>query len=530
MHIHLHQAEHAVRACMSHRLLLVCILLFSFALRVFELEHLPPFEHPDGVSLAEYSLKVARGDVPWYGVRTDGDTNWAFLQYAPYALFGGSLWALRLTSALWSMLVLTVTYFAVRQMFGARVALFAMLLMGCAHLLIHFSRAVTIVLPSVLTSFLSIGLYCKAQRISADGRRSTGLWLLTGAVLALNLYEYVAARSVFFALAALWLLSLPRQRSAWRPYAHRMLLLAAGFLLIAAPILLWYFQHPNHLLDRFGALSIFHPRNAAINLRLYGQVDTLILLYYQTLRSLGGFFTVWDTSPNYHVESALLDTPTALLLLPGLLIAARRKPKLTLVMLVWIMAGLIAGAILLIEPPTSHHYIVLVPLAIVFAALCLAWLSSTRLGRRCVPVLIAAVVIANVYLYFHLYPIRGAWFSLESDVGYFVREQRNCCTFWYLGEPDQTPRKISALIASATPIHYVRDEEQLAVVITPYLEDEQPDVIIVPNDKVEKWLPRLKQRFPEGREHFYTDRGRSMFCAYRLNARGRLNGIGLTRD
>jgi len=251
MHIHLHQAEHAVRACMSHRLLLVCILLFSFALRVFELEHLPPFEHPDGVSLAEYSLKVARGDVPWYGVRTDGDTNWAFLQYAPYALFGGSLWALRLTSALWSMLVLTVTYFAVRQMFGARVALFAMLLMGCAHLLIHFSRAVTIVLPSVLTSFLSIGLYCKAQCISADGRRSTGLWLLTGAVLALNLYEYVAARSVFFALAALWLLSLPRQRSAWRPYAHRMLLLAAGFLLIAAPILLWYFQHPNHLLDRF---------------------------------------------------------------------------------------------------------------------------------------------------------------------------------------------------------------------------------------------------------------------------------------
>ena len=512
-----------------HSLALVLILLFGFALRVIDLDRMPPFAHGDDANLAEYSQVVLRGEAPWHGVRSDGDTNWAFLQYAVYRAFGDDLWALRITSVFWSMLALSGAYYGVRQMFDRRVALYAMFLMAAGHLLIHFGRVATIVLPALFTSFLAVGLYLRAQKGGdGQGRGSSlprpALPALAGALLAFNLYQYAAAKPVLFAIAALWLLSLPRRRDAWPTFLKSTAWLAAGFLLVAAPIAWWYVLRPFDLYGRAEFLSVFNPRFAAANLRLYGTLDPPALLWGQTLRSLGAFAVIWDTSPNYHFDAALLDPVTAVLTVPGLVLAFRRSAKLALALLIWLAAGLIAGAILLADPPTSYHYIVLVPIAMVFGALCLDRLSATPLGRRFVPLVLACVAVANVYLYFGVYPTKGAWYSLESDLGFFVRGQQSCCSVWYMGEPETTPRKISALIAGVTPIHYMRDEEQLADAITPFLADEQPDLIIVPQDKVDSYLPRLRLRYPHGRAHFYMDRGRAMFCVFTLERKAQLTG------
>lgn len=345
-----------------------------------------------------------------------------------------------------------------------------------------------------------------------------------GAMLAFNLYQYAAAKPVFFAILALWLLSLPRRREAWPAFLKLTACLAVGFLLVAAPIMWWYVLRPADLFGRAEFLSVFSPRYTAANMRLYGTLEPVWLLYGQTLRSLGAFAVIWDTSPNYHFDAALLDPVTVILLAPGLVLAFRRSAKLALVLLIWLAAGLVAGAILLAEPPTSYHYIVLVPIAMVFAALCLDRLRATRFGRRLVPLLLACVAIANIYLYFGVYPTKGAWYSLESDLGFFVKGQASCCTVWYLGVPETTPRKISALIAGLTPIHYMRDEEQLAADITPFLTDEQPDLIIVPQDKVDSFLPRLRRRYPHGRARFYMDRGHPMFCVYTLERKAQISG------
>jgi 4-amino-4-deoxy-L-arabinose transferase-like glycosyltransferase len=505
----------------GHRISLVLILLFGLSLRVVDLDRMPPFAHPDGANLAEYSQTVLRGDVPWYGVRTDGDPNWAFLQFAPYRLFGDDLWALRITAVLWSMLTLAATYYGVTQMFGARVALYATFLMAVGHLLVHFGRVATIVGPSVMTSFLSVGLFLRASRWQDKGPTRVMLYTIVGALLAANLYQYAAAKSVLFAVAALWLFALPRRREAWPGFLADAICLAAGFLFVAAPILQWYLQRPTDLFGRAEALSVFNPRYLATNSKLYGAVDTPTLLFLQTLRSLGGFATVWDTSPDYHIQAALLDPGSAVLLLPGLALALWRHLKLTLVMLVWLAAGLIGGAILLVEPPTSYHYIVLVPLTMVFAALCLERMSSSRLGRCMVLLLLTLVTIANLYLYFQVYPNHGAWYSVESDIGFYVRDQvhaaPDCCSFWYVGEADLMPRKISALIATLPKIHYVRDEDELATAIQPYLSDARTNLIIIPTQKANVLLPRLKQRFPGGRDRYYIDRGYWMFSSYILS-------------
>ncbi len=493
---------------------IVLILLLGFTLRIFNLERMPPFVHWDEINQAIEAVKILQGEVPLLGVSYHGSPSMVFFEHAPYLLFGNNLWALRITSALWSMLMLSAAYFGVKQMFGPRVAIVAILLMATAHMLIHFGRVSTNVLQAIPSSFLAIGLYVKAQRQQDLGLPARRLYLLAGAALALNLYEYVAARATLFGIAALWFFSIPRDKAAWRVYARGTILFATGFLAIAAPILWWYVQHPQDLVSRAQTLSVFGAWGAVINEQLYGKVNTPTLLFYQTLRSLGGFFITGDTSPNYRFDVPLIDLGTAILLLPGLVLAWRLRPKLTAATLIWMAAGLIAGAILTIEPPTSTHYIVLVPLAIVFAAVCLDWLATSPVGRVAVPIILVGLGVLNIFLYFSVYPYKGAWYSLETNVGFFVRDTQGCCTVWYLGEPHETPQQISAFIAAPIPIRYVQDLGRLDDVLTNASADGRPDIVIIPEDEVADAIPRLTQLFPGGHEQIYIDRDRIMFHYY----------------
>jgi len=331
-------------------------------------------------------------------------------------------------------------------------------------------------------------------------------------------------------LAVLWLLSVPRRRAAWKPFIIETALLACGFALLTTPIAWWYVQRPGDLLNRLDGLSVFHPRNAAINLKLYGTLDPAVLLVQQTVRSVQAFFMANDTSPNYHFEAPLLDPASALLLLPGLVFALRRNLKVTLALAGWIVLSLVAGAILLIEPPTSYHYIVTVPLVLIFAALCLEWIARARFGVVLAATVLIAISIGNLYMYFGLYPYKGAWYSLESDVGYYAHSLHNC-SVWYVGSLDPTARKISNYIATPTAIQFAYSLEQLMPAIAPYLTDEQPDVIIVPHDKGEV-MARLKQALPGGNEQVYVDRGRSMLRTYTLRGKSghRINRFRFTMD
>ena len=96
---------------------------------------------------------------------------------------------------------------------------------------------------------------------------------------------------------------------------------------------------------------------------------------------------------------------------------------------------------------------------------------------------------------------------------------------WYVGSVDPTPREISTYIAAPTPIEYTFNVEQLLSVIKPFLEDDKPDVIIVPNDKSADVIPRLERQLPGGKQVVYLDRGRPMFRSYTLRVKSgrRLN-------
>ncbi len=471
---------------------------------------MPPFVHGDGANLAKYSLRVARGDQPWYGVRADGDSNWAFLQFAPYTLLGKDLMALRFTAACWGMLSLAGAYYGTRRLFGARVALFALCLMASGHLLIHFSRAATIVMPSVLTSFAAVGLFLRAQDDGRIGRARWTAFALAGAVAALNLYEYAAAKAVFFGLVVLWAASFPLKRGSRSQWLKGTVALAAGAAVVAAPIIFWYVQQPGQVSNRFTELSVLNPRYAALNLKLYGTQDGQMVLTRQAIRSLGGFFAVNDTSPIYRIRAPLMELPTTILSVVGLVIAAWRYGRRTLALVVWLAAGLVAGAVLLVEPPTSYHYIVLVPLAMVFAAVALDAMFARWVGRPWAPIIIVGIAVLNIQIYFVDYPTKGAWHSVESSIGFYVRQHASCCHFAYIGYPDVTPREITQLAAAPVTIEYVWSVDYLDSQLTDVARDRRPWVFFVTLDRPAQ-LEQLQRRFPRSRATLYEERGRSMF-------------------
>lgn len=491
-----------------HRLLVVIALCFGFAVRVIAVDSHPPFVHGDGVHLADYSVRVARGEQPWYGVRPDNDTNVAYLQFAPYALFGSDLFALRFMSVWWGVASLAGAYYGTRRLAGSRAALIALYLMAGAHVLVHFSRAATIVMPSVLSGFLAAGLLLRAQD-EEDRRRRWLVLALAGAVAALNLYEYVAAKAVFFGLAVLWLSAPALRRRQWRRWLADSAALGGAALLVAAPILVWYYQHPAHLSARFSDLSIFSARHAPLLLKSYGTLETSTVLVRQTARSLGGFFILDDTSPLYHIQAPPMDVAAAILAVAGIIVMARRSPRRLLAMLVWMAAGLTAGAVLLIEPPTSHHYIVLIPLALVFAAVALDWMFSRWVGRPWVPIIVVGIIALNLYLYFAVYPQGGAWHSTASSIGLYARRRASCCRFVYVGPSDATPKRIMDWAAKPASMEYVSNVEQLDASPVPSRQ-RSPTVYFLPPDR-EDMLSTMERRYPRGRKEWHVERGYLLF-------------------
>lgn len=494
---------------------LVLILLLSFLLRIVDLEHIPPFVHFDEVNNIVQARRVLNGELPLFGIGYSGHTNLSFLiQYFPYLAFGGNLWAIRITSVLWSMLALSAVYFGTRVMFGPRVATIATLLMAVAHTMIQFGRqGQPYIIQSVFVNFLLVGVFLKAECRQPESLSARLGFLLTGMILGINAYQYATAQPAFFWVAAVWLLMIGRRRKTWRIYTRNTLYMAAGFLVIAAPLLRWYLQHPHDLVGRAESLSIFSHAGIANATEMYGTADMLHILLYQVARSFGAFIASWDTNPNYGIHAPVLDPITGMLLLPGLGFAILKKPRLTVTLLIWFLVAIIAGAVMLTEPPNSSHYIVLVPLAIIFAAIGLSELIAVRASRPFVPLILAGICFLNIYLYFNYYPEHGAWYSRESDVGYYVRDLRGCCEVIYIGNPMPTPRAITAFVAAPTMITYVDYSDRLLTQLRIERMSRRV-VVIIPNEYKDSVLPSLQLYFPSGTTQSYIDRGKIMFYIF----------------
>ena len=253
------QSPRATRAFWWLAVLAVAVL--AAALRFYHLDSLPPGLHYDQAHDVILSWQTRLGEMRpiFYTGFTGAEPLFLYSTAAVMALLGQTARALHITSALYGLLTVVVTYFTARELFGGVSAwrgrwtgLFAMGFLATSgwHLLSSRNgfRAISLPLFEALAVWAVWVAFRSGQRI---------WWLAAGAALGAAAYTYSASRltPVAIGLFLLWL-----ALKDWRLLRANLggLALMLGMaLLVFAPLGLFFAQNPDYLFVRADQAWVF---------------------------------------------------------------------------------------------------------------------------------------------------------------------------------------------------------------------------------------------------------------------------------
>lgn len=164
----------------------VCaIILIGAVMRLYDLAGIPSGIHGDETGEALIALSVLEGKGPNpFGTAFYGDRALYFYLHAPFfILFGKTLTAIRVFSALAGVATLPAFYLLMRRLFGIRPALIALALLAGSAVHINYSRLGLNVVQ--ISLFTIVTLYC--LRLGQESRRPFW-WLSTGLLAGLTVY------------------------------------------------------------------------------------------------------------------------------------------------------------------------------------------------------------------------------------------------------------------------------------------------------------------------------------------------------
>ena len=368
------------------RALPLVVLLVAIFLRLHSLDTIPRGLTPDEAWNGLDALRILDGERPIFLTDNYGrEALFIYLQAISVGLLGQTSLALRAVSAIIGILTVVATYFLVRRMFTARVALLASGWLSISLWHVIFSRTG---LRSVsLPLFLALGFYCiwrglEDSRAQADARHSSHLptlinprpsiWFaLGGVVIGLSLYTYSVARFAPFVILAL---------AVYLALVHRPLLLYAlpGLALSLAlativflPEGFFFLRHPDSLLERAQDVWVFNPS--------LHQGNPAQALLDSAIRSLGMFAIRGDPGWPHNISGRpVFDPLSALLMLAGLVLALRRisQPSYGFIT-IWLVVMFVPSLLAITYTPNYLRASALLPALFILPALGANWVWET---------------------------------------------------------------------------------------------------------------------------------------------------------
>lgn len=241
--------------------LLVLVLGVAALLRFYRAGAIPGGWWYDEVNLARVIQEkvLTGGQAPLYvAEQVENPGAWLWIGGACFKAFGVDLTVLRVVSGLFGLLALLPFWALARLWAGQRWALAATFIFGVMRWVLIPQRIAFMsgfALFWMLAAFW--GLWSAQLRARAgSGRAQAWRWFLAGLLLGANLHTYTPAR--FVPLIAVAFLALqaaidPAWRRGWRSWAA----LAAGFFLVAGPMLWYIGAHWAEYVHRSQQVSIF---------------------------------------------------------------------------------------------------------------------------------------------------------------------------------------------------------------------------------------------------------------------------------
>lgn len=302
-------------------LAILAVAALAAALRFYHLASLPPGLHYDQAHDVILSWQTRLGEIHpvFYTAFTGAEPLFLYSTAAIMAALGQTARAVHVTSALYGLATVVVTYFTAREMFGSVSAwrgrwtgLFAMgfLATSAWHLLSSRNgfRAISLPLLEALTVWTMWVAFRSGRRV---------WWVAAGVVLGATAYTYSASRFTPVALALFLVWLAVKDRRVVRDDLAGLGLMLGVALLVFAPLGLFFARQPEYLFVRADQVSIFSPE--------YSHGDPAAALRDNILAVLGMFFLKGDINWRFNIAPrSVFDTLMAVLAGVGLLLSGWR--------------------------------------------------------------------------------------------------------------------------------------------------------------------------------------------------------------
>ena len=368
------------------------IILIGAVMRLYDLAGIPSGIHGDETGEALITLSVLEGKGPNpFGTAFYGDRALYFYLHAPFFIvFGKTLTAVRIFSALAGVATLPAFYLLMRRLFGIRPALIALALLAGSAVHINYSRLGLNVVQ--ISLFTIVTLYC--LRLGQESRRPFW-WLSTGILAGLTVYFSFGGILVSVTVALYFLYLFITRHSNWRAWATGAVFCAIGVAMTILPAAVFTLGQNDLYAEHAASRLIFgnwewiaatHRTSSWWGV-LVGQLKANLLFFFSG-HDFGPFY-VFTGAP---MLAAALGPFVALGL--ALMLVRSRDDRYGLLAL-WFWTVVLFGGVLTINSPQSHRLLPAALAAIAGAALVLDWIvvaGSQLLPRRAAPALLALAV------------------------------------------------------------------------------------------------------------------------------------------
>jgi 4-amino-4-deoxy-L-arabinose transferase-like glycosyltransferase len=398
----------------------------------------------DEGEMGSFARGVVSGD--WTDPFTTGwlghPTLWFFVQALSLEVFGDDVFGLRMLSALIGAATVPLLYLFARESFGRTVAGAAAVLFCAYHFHIHFSR---LGLNNVADPALM--LVALTALLAGFRRRSPYQFAIAGLAAGVAQHFYFGSRLVPLVLVAVVLHQLVLARANLARVARFLPLSVVGFGVGYGPAIRVPLYHWDDFNARLRLVGIFQSgwfdEHRALGESSFG------ILAHQVKQAAGAFTHVPDSGVHYAPGMPLLDSVSAACFLAGVLLvllAWRRSESAALVS--WLAGTVLAGGVLIVNPPESPRYVTAAPAAclVVSLAIVRAVAAAERLVTRLRPVapaLVAAVVAGlsawSLAFYFRDYSSRNSYGGRQGEentaIGNYLRARGRDAYVLFFGAP-----------------------------------------------------------------------------------------------
>jgi 4-amino-4-deoxy-L-arabinose transferase-like glycosyltransferase len=265
-------------------LLVTLLLVTAFVVRTWHIDTLPAGLWVDeAVNAADATTALSTHQFKLFYPNNYGREGlFINLQALTLFIFGNTIPALKLWSALFGTLAVLGVYLLGKELFGRRApAFFASFMMAFGYWSINFSR---IGFRAIMTpTFLAFSFYFFFKGLHREKHTD---FFLAGIFLGLGLHGYIASRLV----PVIFVLLLPFLFLGYQNFLQRfwkqLIIFGLGAFLSAAPMFYHFFvSHPEDFISRSAAVSVFSPE--VNNGNLLGTLGQSFLLSMQKYNGVG---------------------------------------------------------------------------------------------------------------------------------------------------------------------------------------------------------------------------------------------------